>query len=585
MVAGPCCFFRTDPNTSRNGILLTHGKMSLGKISFWRLSGTYLDPWSTVGLSVALVVAIPIVSVLTLALFPEENIWPHLASTVLPKYIRNTLALLLGVGLGTVLIGVATAWLVTMTRFPGRRIFEWALLLPFAVPAYVIAYVYTDLLEYAGPVQGFLRGLFGWQRGADYWFPDIRSLGGAICMMTLVLYPYVYLLSRAAFLEQSVDVLETSRVLGCGSLSTFFRVSLPIARPAIAVGLALALIETLNDFGTVDYFGVSTLTAGIYDVWLGMGNLGGAAQIATVMLVFVVALITLERLGRRRRRYFQAIRRTETLPEYPLQGSRAVLATLACLTPIVAGFVVPVFVLLIYAITYFEISWTPEFHVYARNSLLLSGSAAALAVVIGVILAYSQRLKPSGKLSVCIRFASLGYAVPGAVLAIGVIIPFAGIDNTIDSFMREQFDFSTGLILSGTVFAVIFAYVVRFLAIAVGAIEVSLGKVTPTMDMSARTLGHTPASTLARVHVPLIRGGLMTAVLLVFVDCLKELPATLILRPFNFETLATNVYQFASDELIEQAALGALMIVVTGLLPVILLNRTISTSRTRRSHT
>lgn len=543
-----------------------------------------VDPWLTAGILAALVVAIPIVSVVALAFFPEENIWPHLASTVLPKYVLTTLLLMIGVGVGTLSLGVGTAWLVTMTRFPGQRIFEWALLLPLAVPAYVIAYVYTDVLEYAGPVQQFLRSVFGWQSAADYWFPEIRSLGGAICMMSLVLYPYVYLLSRTAFLEQSPSVLEISRTLGCGTWATFFRVSLPMARPSIAVGVALALIETLNDFGTVDYFAVRSLTAGIYDVWLGMGNLGGAAQIATVMLIFVIALITIERTGRRHRRHFQTSRRDQALPEYALHGWRGAGACFTCLLPIVAGFVLPAVVLLTYAIIYLDISWTPEFHVYARNSLTLSGGAAGLSLLIGIILTYSQRLKRNAALAAAVRFTSLGYAVPGAVLAIGVIIPFAGLDNAIDAFMREHFSVSTGLILSGTVFAVIFAYVVRFLAISIGAIETSLARVTPTMDMSARTLGHSPASTLVRVHLPLIRGGLLTGALVVFVDCMKELPATLILRPFNFETLATYVYQFASDELLEECALGALMIVAAGLLPVILLSRIISRSRPGRTN-
>ncbi len=538
-----------------------------------------LDPWLIAGILAGLLVATPIVSVLTLAFFPEENIWPHLSSTVLPNYVATTLLLMVGVGLGTLSMGVTTAWLVTMARFPGRRIFEWALLLPMAVPAYVIAYVYTDALEYAGPVQRLLRHLFGWQSATDYLFPQIRSLGGAICMMSLVLYPYVYLLSRTAFLEQSLSALESSRTLGCGPWGTFFRVALPMARPAIAVGVALALIETLNDFGTVDYFAVRTLTAGIYDVWLGMGNLGGAAQVAAVMLLFVVVLLAVERSGRRHQRYFQTSRRDQPLPEYALYGWRAGLACIACLLPIAAGFVVPTVVLLVYAVTYFDISWSAQFHLYARNSLMLSGSAAVLSLLIGLILVYSQRLKRSKVLRVAVRFASIGYAVPGAVLAIGVIIPFAGFDNTVDAFMRDRFGVSTGLILSGTLFAVIFAYVVRFLAISIGATETGLARVTPTMDMSARTLGHSPASTLLRVHLPLIRAGVLAGALVVFVDSMKELPATLILRPFNFETLATYVYQFASDELLEECALGALTIVAAGLLPVILLSRIISRAR------
>lgn len=537
------------------------------------------DSWTLGALCAAFIVALPLLSVLFLSLFPEENIWSHLAATVLPGYVRTTLVLMLGVAAGTLVLGVVTAWLVTTCHFPGRRFFEWALLLPFAVPAYLIAYVYTDLLEFAGPVQSFLRELFGWQKATDYWFPAIRSLGGAITMMSLVLYPYVYLLARAAFLEQSPHLLEVSRTLGYGSWTGFFRVSLPLARPAIAVGLALVLMETLNDFGTVDYFAVRTLTAGIYDVWLGMGNLGGGAQIASVMLIFVAILITLERAGRHRQRHFQISHRYRPLARYSLRGWRAAIAVAACLLPFAAGFIVPGGVLTHYAYRYFAVSWTEEFQAYALNSLMLSADAAFLAVLLGVFLAYSRRLRDSRALLAAVRFASLGYAMPGAVLALGVIIPFAAFDNALDRFMRETFSISTGLLLSGSVFAIVFAYLVRFLAVAVGAIESSLGKITPNMDMAARSLGHGPLATLKRVHLPLIRGGLLTAALVVFVDCMKELPATLILRPFNFDTLATHVYQFASDELLEESALAALMIVLAGLVPVILLSRTISNVR------
>lgn len=530
-------------------------------------------------LLVALVVSLPVLCIPYLAFFPSENIWPHLASTVLPLYVATTLGLMLGVTVGVLTLGVSCAWLVTMCRFPGRTIFEWALLLPLAVPAYIIAYVYTDVLEFAGPVQGLLRSLFGWQSAADYWFPEIRSLGGAICMMSLVLYPYVYLLSRAAFLEQSVDMLDASRMLGSGPWETFFRVSLPMARPSIAIGLALALMETLNDFGTVDYFAVHTLTAGLYDVWLNMGNLGGAAQIAMVMLLFVIALLTLERRSRHRQKHFQSSGRLKELPVHYLPRGRSALAFLVCLLPVTAGFLVPAGILLSYSVRSFDDSWTAEFLKFAFNSLTLSGAAAVVAVVVALFLAYSRRLIGGAVLSNAVRVASFGYAVPGAVLALGVIIPLAGFDNALDSFMRAQFGISTGLLLSGTVFAVMFAYVVRFLAIALGSAEASLGKVTPGMDMAARTLGHGPAATFFKVHLPLIRAGVITGALVVFVDCMKELPATLILRPFNFDTLATYVYQFASDELIEQASLAALGIVISGLIPVVILSRTAATSR------
>ncbi len=530
-----------------------------------RSSKLRINPWTAATLLVALVVALPILSVPWLALFPRENIWPHLVSTVLPGYVLTTLGLMLGVTFGVLTMGVTSAWLVTMCRFPGRRFFEWAMLL--------------HLLEYAGPVQIGLRHLFGWQSAADYWFPEIRSLGGAIAMMSMVLYPYVYLLSRAAFLEQSVGLLDASRTLGCDPWATFLRVSLPMARPSIATGTALALMETLNDVGTVDFFAVHTLTLGIYDVWLNMGNIGGAAQIAMVMLVFVIVLLTIERQSRRRHKHYQISGRLKELPAHRLVGARAGLAFVACLLPVAAGFIIPASMLVTNSIRYFDESWTPELLNYALNSLTLSFSAAVAAVCIALLLAYGRRLVGGKVVGGAVSFASFGYAVPGAVLAIGVIIPLAGADNALDAFMREYFGLSTGLLFSGTVFAILFAYVVRFLAIALGSVDSSLSKVTPAMDMAARTLGHGPMATFFNVHLPLIRGGVLIGVLVVFVDCMKELPATLILRPFNFDTLATYVYQFASDELIEQASLGALGIVVAGLIPVVVLSRVITGTR------
>ncbi|RDE22812.1 iron ABC transporter permease [Motiliproteus coralliicola] len=536
--------------------------------------------WLFGSLLIAVLVCLPVASIFWISLFPEENIWSHLADTVLPHYIETTLLLLAGVGGLSIVIGVSTAWLVTMCRFPGSRLFEWALLLPFAIPAYVIAYVYTDLLEYAGPVQMALRDWFDWRNARDYWFPDIRTLGGAILMLSLVLYPYVYMMARAAFLEQSANIQAASRTLGCNAWQSFFRVSLPIARPGIAVGLSLVSMETLNDFGTVDYFAVKSLSAGIYDTWLNMGNLGGAAQIASMMLIFVVILISIERISRSRQKQFSGADRYGNLDTYQLSGWRAAGALLICGLPFVAGFLLPILLLARYAVIYFDESWTEDFLTIATNSFVLSALAALLCCLIGLLLAYSSRLHGNSKLmKTGIRASGLGYAMPGAVLAIGVIIPFAAFDNGLDSFMREQFDISTGLLLSGTAFAILFAYVVRFLAVAAGSIESSLIKVTPTMDMASRSLGLNSMQTLLRVHLPLIRGGILTGALVVFVDCMKELPATLILRPFNFDTLATQVYQYASDEMIEQSALSALLIVLVGLIPVILLSRSITASR------
>jgi len=536
--------------------------------------------WIVAATLISAIVALPVFSVLYLALFPEENIWPHLLETTLPRYLVTTIKLMLGVGLLTLVIGLATAWTVTMCEFPGRRFFEWAMLLPFAVPAYVIAYVYTSLLDYAGPVQRALRDWFGWSNAADYWFPEIRSLGGATLMLGLVLYPYVYLLARAAFLDQSPSLFAVSRSLGHSALSTFFRVVLPIARPAIAVGLSLVLMETLNDFGTVDFFAVQTLTAGLFDTWMNLGNLGGAAQIATTMLAFVVILVTLERYSRRKQKQYATRDSREPIQRFILSRPRQAVCLLVCLLPFIFGFAIPAATLGLYAWEYFDESWTPDFVENTLNSLFLSGSAALATLVVGVTLAYSRRLHNTRGMQILMRLSGLGYAMPGAVLAVGVIVPLAGLDNWIDDLLRRSFGVSSGLLFSGTTFALIFAYTVRFLAVSAGSVESALQKITPSMDMASRSLGHTPGRTLLKVHLPMLRGTLLTAALVVFVDCMKELPATLILRPFNFETLATYVYQFASDERLFHSALPSLIIVLAGIVPIILMSRSIAGTRT-----
>ncbi|MEO9585938.1 MAG: iron ABC transporter permease, partial [Marinobacter sp.] len=491
----------------------------------------------------------------------------------------TTLQLMAGVAFITLVIGLASAWAVTMCDFPGRKFFEWAMLLPFAVPAYVIAYVYTSLLDYAGPVQTAMRDWFGWHNAADYWFPEIRSLEGATLMIGLVLYPYVYLLARAAFLEQSPSLFAVSRSLGHSAISTFFRVVLPIARPAVAVGLSLVLMETLNDFGTVDFFAVQTLTAGLFDTWMNLGNLGGAAQIATTMLAFVVILVTLERYSRRKQQQFAARDNREPIRRFTLSRPRQWVCVAVCAVPVIFGFLLPAATLGHYAWEYFDESWNPDFVRNTLNSLFLSGTAALTTLIIGVTLAYSRRLHDTRGMRVMMRLSSLGYAMPGAVLAVGVIVPLAGFDNWVDGILRDNFGVSSGLLLSGTAFALVFAYTVRFLAVSAGSVESALQKITPSMDMASRSLGHTPGNTLLKVHLPMLRGTLITAALVVFVDCMKELPATLILRPFNFETLATYVYQFASDEKLAHSALPALIIVLAGIIPIILMSKSISDTR------
>ena len=537
------------------------------------------SPWRLATYGFAFIAVLPVLAIFWLAMFPAENIWPHLISTSLPRYLGNTLVLMMGVGVSVFLTGVATAYLVSTFAFPGRKWFEWLLLLPLAVPAYVMAYLYTDLLEFAGPVQVFLRGLFGWELARDYWFPNVRSMGGAIMLMGLVLYPYVYLLARSSFLEQSPHLTDVCRLMGRTRFQTFLFVSLPIARPAVAIGIALALMETLNDFGTVDFFAIQTLTAGLFDVWLNMNNLGGAAQIAVTMLTFVLLLLGLEYSGRKRTGFYQSTGRFSARERIPLTGWHKWVAFTVCGLPVLAGFVIPMALLINYSLDYFSESWTPEFQGYAINSLTVSATAALVCIVIAVIVSFSRRLGDNRGITAAARIASMGYAVPGAVLAVGIVIPLAALDNALDGFMERHFDISTGLLMSGTTFALVLAYVIRFLAISIGSVESSYSKVSMSIDYAARTLGNPPLRTLRLFHLPLIRSGIVTAALIVFVDCMKELPATLLLRPFNFETLATHVYLFASDEMIEQAALGALLIVVSGLIPVIVLSKTISYSQ------
>ncbi len=537
--------------------------------------------WNFGALAVAALITLPVISVGWLALNPARNIWPHLAQTVLPHMLQTTVLLMAGVGVCVSVIGVGTAWLVSLCRFPGRRVFEWALLAPFAMPAYLTAYTYVDFLEFAGPVQSLLRELSSWRRPQEYWFPEIRSLGGAIVVMSLVLYPYVYLTARTAFLQQSVSALEVSRTLGKGPWGVFFRVALPLARPAIVVGVILALMEVIGDFGTVDYFAVRTLTAGIYDVWLGMGNAGGGAQIAMALLGFVLLLISLERLARRDRRFHNIGAQMRAQPRFYLSPLKAFAAMLACSLPLIFGFLIPAGILLRMALARLDraLSASDAFLTYALNSMMLAAAAALLAVCIGMFLAYGARLEAGRGQRVLTRIASIGYVIPGAVLALGVMIPAGAFDNGLDAFMRATFGVSSGLLLSGTVAVLVFAYVVRFLALSFGAIEAGLARITPAMDMAARSLGATPGGVLRRVHLPLLRVPALTAILLVFVDCVKELPATLVLRPFNFDTLATHVYTFASLGRLEDSALAGLSIVAVGLLPVILLSRGIASAR------
>jgi iron(III) transport system permease protein len=537
------------------------------------------DGWTLGSLVLAGVLLMPIIAVGWMALFPTENIWPHLVAHALPVYLGNTLMLMALVGFGTACVGTGAAWLVVMTDFPGRRWLEWMLLAPLAMPAYIGAYALVDLLEYAGPVQTGMRAVFGWQDSRDYWFPQIRSIWSAGFVLTLSLYPYVYLLARAAFREQSVCALEVGRALGCGPWGVFWRVGLPLARPAVAVGSAIAMMETLNDFGAVDYFNVQTLTKGVFAIWLDTYNAGGAAQIALVMLGFVLLLLALEKISRRGKRFHHTSRRYRPIRRSRPKRLRRWLVVGLCTFPVVFGFVVPTLIVGWHALSHLGQWAEAPFWRAVLHTGALAGMAAAVSCAVGIFMVYGARASQNSAARWLAQATSLGYAAPGAVLAVGVLIPLAALDHRMADFTEARLGLDIGLLLTGSAAAVVFAYVVRFSAIAHGAIDGAFGRVTPSMELAARTLGETRRGALTRVHLPMIKGSVLTAALLIFVDSVKELPATLILRPFNFETLATTVYGAASLEQLGEAGPAALAIIVVGLAPVALLARTMDRSR------
>jgi len=493
-----------------------------------------------------------------------------LARTVLPRYTMTTLTMVVIVACGTSVIGTGTAWLVTMTRFPGRRILEIALALPLAYPAYVLAYAYTDFLDHPGWVQTTLRDLTGWGP-RDYWFPEIRSLGGASTMLCFVLYPYVYLLARAAFLQQSGTAYIAARTLGKGPWRAFFRVSLPVARPAIAGGVLLALMETLADFGTVSYFGVQTFATGIYQSWFSFFDRAAAAQLALCLLVVALVLAGLERTQRRHQRHHAAGRRFERMQPAALSGGAAFGAMMFCALPVILGFLLPSGLLLSMAWGSGQILLTGRYLGFLQNSLILAGIAAVLTVAAAVLLSSNARLHPGPRNSAAVRLAGLGYAVPGGVIAVGLLVPFAAFDNALDAVMEAWFGISTGLLITGSIWLLVMAYMVRFMAAALSAYDSGLATINPNVDAVARTLGHSPFRMLRGIHLPILQPSLWTAMLIVFVDVMKELPATLIMRPFNFDTLAVQAHRLASDERLAEAAVPSLVIGAVGLLPVAVL--------------
>lgn len=545
----------------------------------WRGRRRISPGWTVAVAAILVVMTLPVLTIAALALRPDVGMWSHLIATVLPGALANTAILFAGVGVLTLVVGTAAAWLVTMYRFPGRAVADRLLVLPLAMPTYIVAYCYAELLDYAGPVQTALRGLIGARGPGDYWFPDIRSLGGAICVFAAVLYPYVYLTARASFVQQSVCALEVARTLGRTPLGTLWSVALPLARPALAAGVALALMESLNDLGAVQHLGVETLSASIYTTWLQRSSLAGAAQIAVVMLILVALLFAVERLARGQASSHHTTGRYRSIPFQDIEGWRGYAAAALCLVPFVLGFLVPAGVLLGHAVRHSGAAIAGGFWMAVANSLLLAAVVSIVAVVLAVVLAYATRTAANGFTRPAVRLAGLGYAVPGTVLAVGLLVPLAALDNRVDALARSVLGVSTGLLLSGTMFALVMAMTIRFLAVALGSVESGLERISPNLDAAARALGETALSSLFRVHLPMMLPALGAAALLVFVDAMKELPATLLLRPFNFETLATHVYGFAALEQIEQAALGALTIVLAGLAPVLLLHKAVAGGR------
>jgi iron(III) transport system permease protein len=535
--------------------------------------------WTLFAAALAGIILLPLGTIVVLALGAEQNVWPHLLQTVLPRALADTLILMGGVGILSLSLGTAAAWLVTMYRFPGRGLLDRLLVLPLAMPTYIVAYCYVELLDYSGPVQQILRALFGWQSARDYWFPDVRTLAGCVLVLSSVLYPYVYLTARASFAQQSVCVLEVARTLGQTPIGAFRSVALPLARPALAAGVALTLMECINDLGAAQYLGVQTLTVSIYTTWLQHSNLAGAAQIALVTLLLVLALLVSERAARGGARVHHTTGRYRSIPFSDLAGWRAYLVAAGCSVPVIVGFILPLLVLLAQASTYLSEALMLGFWRAARNSIGVAGAAAISTVCVGLALVYARRLTGHALVRAVVPIASLGYALPGTVLALGLLLPLAAFDNAADQVLRSSLGISSGLLLSGSLFVVVLAYTVRFLAVALGSLEAGFEKLSPNLDAVARTLGETALSSLRRVHMPLLVPALGAAALLVFVDAMKELPATLLLRPFNFETLATLAYSYAALEQFERAALGALTIVLIGLIPVLLLHQAVAGGR------
>ena len=537
---------------------------------------------------VALALLLPLLAVLASVAQPDAGAWAHIRATTLSDLVVNSLTLLMLVGTGSALLGTGSAWLTAKYDWHGRRTFEWLLVLPLAMPAYVMAYAYTDLLQYAGPVQTGLRELYGWQNKSDYWFFDIRSIGGAAAVLACALYPYVYLLVRVALLERSTSLSEVGRNFGYSRLSMLFKVTLPLARPAIAAGVALVMMETLADYGTVSYFGINTFTTGIFSAWFAQSDRVAAGKLASILLLFVALVLLLEHWARRRARF--ADNRSRPAKRTPISGVAAVAAFIACTIPVTVGFLLPLALLgrLVVSDSQtgidgvaaggYAFNRLEEFLRLAWNSFSLAALTAAIAVGVGLMLAYANRRTPSLAMRFANRAVGLGYAIPGTVIAVGVLLPVTLLDHRLADLASYVVGHDVGLLLTGGVSVLIYAYLIRFLAISLQTCEAGFAKITPSMDYAARSLGASNREVVRFIHIPLLRSTLITAGLLVFVDVMKELPATLVMRPFNFDTLAVRAYTLAKDERLAEASAAALAIVLVGLIPVILASRAITTA-------
>jgi len=531
--------------------------------------------WLAGVLLILIPVALPI-GVLLFALFvppalseQSPNIWAHIHTTVLPSYLYNTFTLMVSVGLTTIFIGVSTAWLSAKYTFPMSKILAPALILPLAAPAYVVGYVYADLLEFSGPIQNYIREAFDLKRG-EYYFPPIHSLGGAAFVISLVSYPYIYLLARTSFIQQSTSLHEAAVVLGANGNRVFWRVALPVARPAVAGGLALVLMETVADYGVVEHFGVPTFTSGIFRTWYAMGEHSAALQLAGWLFILVAFLVVGEQLARRGHRFNPVSNNRSNVPS-ALVGLPAIAATLACSIPVLLGFAVPFVILLNHAISVGDPLLGRGFSELMLNSLWVAGLASLICAIASLWLNYAQRLNSSFGMKLAVRIATLGYAIPGMVLAVGVLVPLTFVDKEISGFLRDRFEGFSGLVITGSVAGLVFVYVARFLTVAYNSTHMGMDALHYKLDSAARSLGASPRRVLQQIHFPLLRPALLSGLLLVFIDVMKELPATLILRPFNFETLSTRVYRLASDERLSEASTAALTIIILGLIPIVLI--------------